>query len=58
MHSLKERIESLRREHKDLQAQLEQETQQKNPNHMMITELKRKKLKIKDTIEVLIRNAS
>ena len=58
MSPLQEQLETLRREHQTLQAQLEQETQQKYPNQMAITEIKRKKLKIKDAIEELTRTLS
>ena len=57
MYSLHDQIETLKRKHQELQVQLEQEARQKNPDQMIIAEIKRKKLKIKDTIEELTRNA-
>ena len=46
-------VESLRAKHADLEHMIEEEEGRPKPDDMLITELKRQKLKIKDEIAAL-----
>lgn len=43
-------IDELKRKHADLDSQLGEETQRPNPDQLIITQIKREKLKVKDAL--------
>ncbi len=49
--SLLDRVESLKAKHAALEAAIEDEARRPMPNAVMVAELKRKKLRIKDELE-------
>jgi hypothetical protein len=51
--SLLDRIESLKAKHQDLEAQLEEEKRRPLPDEVVIHELKKQKLRIKDELAQL-----
>lgn len=52
--SHQERIESLRARHEDLESKLDLENNRPHPDELVVSELKKQKLKIKDEIENLV----
>lgn len=50
-----DRVETLKAKHAALEAALQEETTRPHPDDTAITELKRQKLRLKDTIEDLTR---
>lgn len=52
--SHEERIESLRARHEALESKLDSEANRPHPDETVISELKRRKLRIKDEIETLV----
>lgn len=53
--SVTEHVESLRAKHAELEHQLEEEEHRPHPDDMIVADLKRQKLRIKDQIAALIR---
>ena len=49
-----ERIESLRARHEALETKLDLEENRPHPDEMVVSELKKQKLRIKDEIETLV----
>jgi len=49
-----ERIESLRARHEALESKLDFETNRPHPDEIVVSELKKQKLRIKDEIENLV----
>ena len=54
--SLLDRVESLKAKHAALDAALEKESRRPAPDSVTVTELKRKKLAIKDELERIVRH--
>lgn len=50
--SNEERVEALRMKHASIEEQIDQENQRPHPDDLLISELKREKLRIKDQIAV------
>lgn len=51
--SMESSVEELKRKHADLDHQLDEETQRPQPDQIVITQIKREKLKVKDAIASL-----
>lgn len=49
--TVEDRVESLRAKHARLEAQIDEETHRPLPDTILVTQLKREKLKIKEEIE-------
>ena len=45
-----DRIDALKVQHRELESQIQVENTRPHPNEMLVTQLKRKKLKIKDEL--------
>jgi hypothetical protein len=53
--SVTEHVESLKSKHQELEHLIEEEEHRPHPDDMLITELKRQKLRIKDQLALLAR---
>ncbi len=53
MEPMEPNVEDLKRKHADLDTQLGEETQRPHPDQLIISHLKREKLKVKDAIASL-----
>ena len=51
--SMEINVDELKRKHANLDIQLDEETQRPHPDQLIITQIKRKKLKVKDAIASL-----
>jgi hypothetical protein len=53
MMATEDRVDSLKAKHKQLEVEIDQEMHRPLPDYSHITELKREKLRIKDTLALL-----
>jgi hypothetical protein len=51
--SMEINVDELKRKHANLDIQLDEETQRPHPDQLIITQIKREKLKVKDAIACL-----
>jgi len=51
---MKSNFDELRKIHADLDCQLGKEVQRPNPDHIIMTKIKREKLKVKDAIATMV----